>query len=199
MENTVESEVRDITFNFLRSAASVSPPGGSSTAVPSRPKAVRIVQDRHIVSAKRPAPAVREEPRPVAQPPDFVNIGNIPYRTPQEGLDRQALLPVRPYAFLPPPPWQTSTPPEAPAQRPSKIPRIEVQGEGISNAASSSSITTDIVISPVVNQATNVSSTAASSSVSTFPTFPAQSTEPPTKKAKDLDSLHICGSSRGGF
>ena len=49
-----KGEVRDITFNLLRSAASVSPPGGSSTSVanPSRPKAIRMVQNRHIVSAK---------------------------------------------------------------------------------------------------------------------------------------------------
>ena len=93
-------------------------------------------------------------------------------------MDRLSLIPVRPYAFLPPPPWQSSTSPEAPAQRPSKIPRIEAQGEGISNAASTS---TDIVVSTAVIPAANVISAASSST-----SFPAQSTEPPTKKASML-------------
>ena len=119
-----KSEVRDITFNLLRSAATVSQPGGSSNIAPDRPKAVRVLQDRQLISAKRPAPAVRNEPLPAAQPTGPINIANIPYRSPQEGLDRRYLLPpARPYAGVPTPPWELSpTPPDA--HRPAKIPKI---------------------------------------------------------------------------
>ena len=128
---------------------------------------------------------------PVAQPADIPNIANNSYRTPQEGLDRRYLFPPpKPYAGLPTPPWELSSPSDPlEAQRPSKVSRTDNQGDGGNPAASSSSNIPSAAASMSVISSGAASSANADiimSAASSASTFPACSNEPPTKKARIL-------------
>ena len=134
----MKSEVRDITFNLLRSAAHAASLAGGNTSTSASKRHVKVTYDRNDRKAtlvKRP-PATNADLQPIPAEPapapsshdDTIvsTISAIPVQSPQERLDRLALWPVRPYALGAPRPWADSTSPEAPiSQPPLKIPRLE--------------------------------------------------------------------------
>lgn len=160
-----KSEVRDITFNLLRSAAhAASLAGGSSASSSASKRHIRVLPDRKTTVVKRPpATSADLQPLPAAPPSpeqisgSNINIAALPYRTPAEGIARLELLPSRPYAFGAPRPWADSAAtdntvivnqppfktrrtesPEAPTHAPSAA-TVENPPAATSGAASSSS------------------------------------------------------------
>ena len=131
-----KSEVRDITFNLLRSAAHAASLPGNQASSSSANKHIRVTQDRKAVAVKRSSATRADlQPLPITSAPtvsvsnnddSFVNVATLPYNTPREGIERLALAPVRPYAFGAPRPWDDSNSPDTPViQPPLKIQRLE--------------------------------------------------------------------------